>query len=478
MKQAIEENFILDVLKAYTTYKSYYKIISATNDDPFYDKTQAYKKLKAYVINNIQTIEQKSQIMIEHFFNHSFKKINAKAKAMIVTSSRENAVKYYLVFKEYLKKNYPNFQAIVAFSGDVKLNAQTYKEADLNGFSENSLKNEFKKDPYRFLIVAEKYQTGFDEPLLHTMYVDKTLSGVSAVQTLSRLNRICKNKEDTCVLDFVNTHKDIADAFNPFYEQTYLSEAMDQNKIFDLKTHLSEYEIYTSDEIESFAQAILKSEKENIIHSKLDIMADRFNQKGDDEKTEFYTKAKNYLKDYSFLAQVLPYEDIELEKLYILLKKLITKLIPPKSEDLAKGILDNVDFQSYRVQLEKTEDILLNADGGLKPSTADGSSKTPQTEKEKLSNILKEFNIKLGNNDEEITEILNDMKDDIAKDEKILNALDHSDRQNLRIEFDEVFNEKSQDMIDTHFELFQQLNNNKEFRVAVAQAMFDMICAK
>lgn len=188
MKQAIEEGFILDVLKGYTTYKSYYKIISCTNDNPKYDKKRANAKLKAYVQNNIKTIEQKSQIMCEHFFQNSFKKINGKAKAMVVTSSRENAVKYYLVFREYLRKNYPYFKAIVAFSGEVNLEGEIYSESGLNGFAENVLKDEFKKDEYRFLIVAEKYQTGFDEPLLHTMYVDKALSGVSAVQTLSRLN--------------------------------------------------------------------------------------------------------------------------------------------------------------------------------------------------------------------------------------------------------------------------------------------------
>ncbi|MGQ2890348.1 type I restriction endonuclease subunit R [Campylobacter coli] len=480
MKQAMEEGFILDVLKGYTTYKSYYKIISCTNDNPKYDKKRASTKLKAYVQNNIKTIEQKSQIMCEHFFQNSFKKINGKAKAMIVTSSRENAVKYYLVFREYLRKNYPHFKAIVAFSGEVNLEGEIYSESALNGFAENVLKDEFKKDEYRFLIVAEKYQTGFDEPLLHTMYVDKALSGVSAVQTLSRLNRTCKNKENTFVLDFVNTHEDIAKSFSVFYEQTYLSEATDDNRIFDLKANLNEYEIYTQEEIDDFANAILRKEKENIIHAKLDIMLDRFNQKSDDEKLDFYNKAKTYLKEYSFLAQILPYEDIELEKLYILLKKLASKIILPKSEDLAKGILDNVDFDSYRLQLDKTQDIVLQGNGELKPSFADGSSKSVEAELEELSNIIKDFNNKYANIDfnesDKIAKILYDIKDDIAKNERIRETFSKSDIQNSRIEFDALLKDKIQDILELNLELFKQFNQNIEFKDKIANTMFNMVC--
>lgn len=342
MKQAIEEGFILDVLKGYITYASYYKIVSK-NDNREYDKKKANAKLRAYVTNHIATIEKKATIMIEHFFQNICKKIGEKAKAMVVTSSRENAVKYYLFFKKYLQENYPEYQALVAFSGDKKINGESYSEAELNGFSEAMLKDEFKKDKYRFLIVAEKYQTGFDEPLLHTMYVDKRLEGISAVQTLSRLNRICQNKEDTCVLDFVNTHEEIGKSFSTFYGQTYLKEPTNIDNIYTLKSELFDYGIYTQDELNSFIEAIRKEQDENKIHSKLDNMIKEYNAKSDDEKTEFYTKAKVYLREYAFLAQILPFNDIELEKLSILLKMLIAKIVPPRTEDLAKGILNNVD---------------------------------------------------------------------------------------------------------------------------------------
>ena len=355
MKQAIEEGFILDVLKGYTTYKSYYKILSSIKDEPRYDKKKANAKLKAYVENHKDSIAKKAEIMIEHVFTHSYKKIGAKAKAMVVTKSRKSAIYYYVAFREYLKDHYPQFEAIVAFSGELNLSGKIYGESALDGFSESALKEEFKKDKYKFLIVAEKYQTGFDEPFLHTMYVDKKLSGVSAVQTLSRLNRICKDKDDTCVLDFVNSHEEIAESFSTFYKQTYLGQRSDPEKIFDLKSNLLEYEIYTQDEVDAFVESILKEEKENSIHAQLDRMVERFNKQNEDIKAEFYSKIKNYLNNYAFLAQILPYEDVNLEKHSILLKKLIAKIAPPRSEDLAKGILDNVSFDSYRVQLKKVK---------------------------------------------------------------------------------------------------------------------------
>lgn len=480
MKQAIEEGFILDVLRGYTTYKSYYKILSSIkDDDPRYDKKKANAKLKAYVENHKDSIAKKAEIMIEHFFTHSYKKIGAKAKAMVVTKSRKSAIYYYFAFRKYLKDHYPQFEALVAFSGELHLDGETYSESALNGFSEGVLKEEFKKDKYKFLIVAEKYQTGFDEPLLHTMYVDKKLSGVSAVQTLSRLNRICKDKEDTCVLDFVNSHEEIAESFSTFYEQTYLGQGSDPEKIFELKSNLLEYEIYTQDEVDAFVESILKEEKENIIHAQLDRMVERFNKQNEDIKAEFYSKAKNYLNNYAFLAQILPYEDINLEKHYILLKKLIAKIAPPRSEDLAKGILDNVSFDSYRVQLIKSEDIKLNGDGELMPSSADGSSKIQGAELQELSEIIKEFNEKYGNVEwnegDKIVRTLQNIKEDVLKDEKFVKSSKHSDRQNLRIEFEALLQEKMQEIIDVNFDFYKHFTDDAALKQRITQKMFDIV---
>ncbi len=480
MKQAIEEGFILDVLKGYTTYKSYYKILSSIkDDDPRYDKKKANAKLKAYVENHKDSIAKKAEIMIEHFFTHSYKKIGAKAKAMVVTKSRKSAICYYFAFREYLKDHYPQFEAIVAFSGELNLDGEIYGESVLNGFSESALKEEFKKDKYKFLIVAEKYQTGFDEPFLHTMYVDKKLSGVSAVQTLSRLNRICKDKDDTCVLDFVNSHEEIAESFSTFYKQTYLGQRSDPEKIFELKSNLLGYEIYTQDEVDAFVESILKEEKENSIHAQLDKIVERFNKQNEDIKAEFYSKIKNYLNNYAFLAQILPYEDVNLEKHSILLKKLIAKIAPPRSEDLAKGILDNVSFDSYRVQLIKSEDIRLKGDGKLMPSSADGSSKIQGAELQELSEIIKEFNEKYGNVEwnegDKIVRTLQNIKEDVLKDEKFVKSSKHSDRQNLRIEFEALLQEKMQEIIDVNFDFYKHFTDDAALKQRITQKMFDIV---
>ncbi|ELJ8894217.1 type I restriction endonuclease subunit R [Campylobacter upsaliensis] len=475
MKQAIEEGFILDVLKGYITYASYYKIVSK-NDNREYDKKKANAKLKAYVTNHIATIEKKATIMIEHFFQNICKKIGEKAKAMIVTSSRENAVKYYRFFKKYLQENYPEYQALVAFSGVKEMEGESYSEVGLNGFSEAMLKDEFKKDNYRFLIVAEKYQTGFDEPLLHTMYVDKRLEGINAVQTLSRLNRICQNKEDTCVLDFVNTHEEIGKSFSTFYGQTYLKEPTNIDNIYTLKSELFDYGIYTQDELNSFIEAIRKEQDENKIHSKLDNMIKEYNAKSDDEKTRFYTKAKVYLREYSFLAQILPFNDIELEKLSILLKMLITKIVPPRTEDLAKGILNNVDLNSIRIILESKKDISLSSNGELSPAGADDSSKK-EVELERLSNIVREFNTKFGSVDfgtnEKIAKELMDLKDDIAKEQTFRDSL--GDEQNARRLFADIFKIQYLQFFKRNKDFFTQLDNKEEFKERVSNVIYEMI---
>ena len=478
MKQAIEEGFIHDVLRGYTTYKSYYKIASATTENPKFDKKKAKVKIKRYVEGNANAIAKKAEIMIDHFYAHIHKKIGGKAKAMVVTSSRENAVKYFFAFREYLKSKFPSYRALVAFSGEVVIDGESYSESGLNGISEARLKEEFKKDEYRFLIVAEKYQTGFDQPLLHTMYVDKKLSGVSAVQTLSRLNRVCKNKEDTCVLDFANTHEEIGDSFSTFYEQTFLGAPTDIEKIFELKSNLFEYGVFYQDEIDEFAEMILKRERENAIHAKLDVIVARYGGlENDDVRLEFYNKSKTYLKDYSFLAQILPFEDIELEKTYILLKKLITKLLPPKAEDLTRGILDNVDFESYRVQLDKTLDISLEGNGELKPSQADGTSRIPEPEFEGIMEIIREFNERYGleewRDEDNIRGGIAQVQERMDHDEKLITIARNSDEQNTRIEFEEALVKNMALIVDTHLALFEKYSSDENFKHRFTQAMFE-----
>jgi len=480
MKQAIEEGFILDVLKNYTTYKSYYYLQTLIENDPKYDKKRANGKLKKYVESNEVAIAKKAEIMIDHFNTHTRKKIKNRAKAMVVTSSRENAIKYYFAFKEYLKQINSDFKPLVAFSGEIEVDGVKYTETALNGISENKLKDKFKEDEYRFLIVANKYQTGFDEPLLHTMYVDKKLGGVNAVQTLSRLNRTTANKENTFVMDFFNSHEDIQESFNKFYETTYLKEKTDPNKIFDLMDNLNNFQIYSTDDIDEFITAILNKEKENIIHPILDRVKSAYEQHSDNEQIDFLQKTKSYLRLYSFLSQILPYDDhTDLEKLYIFLKKLSTKIKPKTSEDLAKGILDNVDFDSYRLQLDKQENISLNGNGELTPSNADGTVRKPEPEFDLLSNIVQGFNEKFGDidwgEDDKIKRALDNISDDVINDKEFIKSTKNADKQNMEITFNKVLEDKFQDIIETNFLLFQKFNDDPEFKNFISTKMFEYV---
>lgn len=479
MKQAIEENFIIDVLLNYTTYKSYYHLETSISENPKYDKKRANAKLKKYVESNEVAIAKKAEIMIDHFTTHTKKKIKNKAKAMVVTGSRENAIRYYFAFKKYLKSINSSFVSLVAFSGDIEVDGQKYTETGLNGVSETKLKDTFKEEKYKFLIVANKYQTGFDEPLLHTMYVDKKLGGVNAVQTLSRLNRTMANKEDTFVMDFYNSHEEIQEAFSKFYETTYLKEKTDPNKIFDLMDNLNDFKIYTLDDIDDFASKIINNAKENEIHSILDRVKAEFDTRNDDEQIDFIQKTKSFLRLYSFLSQILTYESIELEKLYIFLKKLSAKIKPKTSEDLAKGILDNVDFDSYRVQLDRKEDISLTGEGELSPSTTDGTGGVPEPELDLLSNILEIFNERFGDidwgEDDKIKRALDNISEDVINDNEFIKSRKNADKQNMRITFEKVLEDKFQDIIETNFLLFQKFNDDKDFKELISNKMFEYV---
>jgi type I restriction enzyme R subunit len=291
MKQAIEEGFIMDVLLNYTTYQSYYALLKKIEDDPEYDKLKAQKKLKAYVESHEHAIKKKAILIVEHFMENVIRKkrMGGFAKAMLVTSSRANAVKYKKAFDEYLYKINSPYKAIVAFSGEI--DGQT--EANLNGFSSNSIPAEFEKNEYRFLLVANKFQTGFDQPLLHTMYVDKKLGGVNAVQTLSRLNRSHPLKKDTFVLDFANTAEEIEMAFKPYFESTILGEATDPNKLFDLQDALDNFQVYTREQVIEFSDKILANVPVDQLHAMLDTSTTIFRNELAEEQ-QVYNPTKVY----------------------------------------------------------------------------------------------------------------------------------------------------------------------------------------
>jgi type I restriction enzyme R subunit len=478
MKQAIEEGFIRDVLENYTTYKSYYGLLKKIEEDPQYDTKKAQKKLKAYVEGNEFAIAQKTEVMIRHFLDSvvAKRKINGLAKAMVVTSSRKNAVQYKRAFDAYLSAIKNPFKSIVAFSGDI--DKQT--EASLNGFSSGEITEKFKQYEYRFLIVASKFQTGFDQPLLHTMYVDKKLGGVTAVQTLSRLNRTMPGKEDTFVLDFANETEDIKKSFDPFFKTTILSGSTDANKLFDLQNALDAYQIYTHEQVVDFTHKILNDAPLASLHAILDEVAAHFrNDLDEDAQEDFRTKCKSYVRFYIFVSQIIDFVNPYLEQLYQFLKQLQNKLVRERDEDLARGILDNIDMDSYRLQIQANQHrIELEQGDPLRPVPPGMRGGAADIEIDALSNILRTFNDRFGTeftDQDKVRRMAEEVMQDVAQDEEFINSMNHSDKQNARITFDKVLDDKLIGHINSNFEFFKKYNDDPEFKNFFAGALFNLL---
>lgn len=480
MKQAIQEKFIEDVLLNYTTYNSHFALLKKIEDDPLYDKKKAQKKLRIYVESHELNIARKTAVMIEHFMEAVIakKKINGLAKAMVVTSSRRNAVKYKKAFDKYLKENSLPYKALIAFSGEIDKET----ESTLNGFSSSLIPDEFRKVANRFLIVANKYQTGFDQPLLHTMYVDKKLGGVSAVQTLSRLNRTTSGKSDTFVLDFANTTDEIKNSFEPYYETTILGEATDPNKLFDLQNALDNYHVYSKQQVQEFSDKIVQSVPVDQLHTILDAAARTFKSNLDEQSQEdFRSKCKSYVRLYVFLAQIIPFSNPYLERLYMFLNHLQNKIVRERDEDLAQGVLDSIDLDSYRLQKQGEFKITLQKGDELLPASEMGS-RAAEPEMELLSNIVKAFNDRFGTqftNEDKVRKmtaaLMQDVKEDKAAMENINASINKNDIQNAQITFTDILKEKMINHIDSNFEVFKEYNDNAEFRAFLASQMFKLL---
>ncbi|MGQ1943969.1 type I restriction endonuclease subunit R [Ornithobacterium rhinotracheale] len=405
MKQAIEEGFILDVLSNYTTYKSYYEIEKSIEDNPWFDTAKAQKKLKSFVEKHNQTIATKAKIMIKHFLNkvYNAKKLKGKAKAMVVTQDIESAIRYYKALNEILKSKGNPFKIAIAFSGEKTVDGVEYTEAALNGFSENETKDYFDKDEYRILVVANKYLTGFDQPKLSCMYIDKRLQGVLAVQALSRLNRssekLGKKTEDLFILDFYNEVEDIKSSFDPFYTSTSLSKATDVNILHELESTLNGVGVYELDEVEDFINKYFAGEDAQYLSPIIDTAAERFNQElelEEDEKKDFKVKAKQFVKIYGQMAAIIPFEVISWERLFWFLKFLIPKLIVRTKEDnLIDEILESVDLSTYGIERTK---LNYNIELDDSNSEVDPQNSNPRgvqnetNEKNALDEIIKVFN--------------------------------------------------------------------------------------
>ena len=481
MKQAIQERFILDVLQNYTPVQSYYRLLKKIEDDPEFDTKKAEKKLRRYVETNNYAIHQKAEIMVDHFVEQviSKHKIDGRARAMVVTRGIQQAIQYFHAIRAYLLETKSPFKAIVAFSGEPQYEGQKVTEASLNGFTSNAITKKIQEDPYRFLVVADKFQTGYDEPLLHTMYVDKTLSGIKAVQTLSRLNRARPGKYDTFVLDFFNDADTIQAAFADYYRTTILSEETDPNKLHDLKASLDGYQVYSWAQVDELVSLYLGGAGRDRLDPILDECVAIYNANlNEDEQVNFKGKAKSYVRLYEFLASILPYSDATWEKLSTFLNFLIPKLPAPREDDLSRGILEDVDIDSYRVEVRASMHVIVpDADSEIGPVPTQGGGHIPVPELDRLSNILRSFNEQFGNVEwkdaDKIRKVISEeIPQKVAADKRYRNAMKNSDKQNARIEHDLALERVVVELLSDHTELYKLFSENPAFKKWLSEAVF------
>ncbi len=479
MKQATEEGFILDVLKVYTPVDSYYKLIKKIEDDPEFDTKKASKKLRKYVESNDHAIRLKAEIMVDHFHEQVMApgKIGGHARAMVVTSSIERAIQYYHAFKTYLTERKSPFQAIVAFSGEPEYAGVKVTEASLNGFPSSEIAEKVQTDPYRFLICADKFQTGYDEPLLHTMYVDKALSGIKAVQTLSRLNRARPQKYDCFVLDFQNNSDGITQAFQDYYRTTLLAEETDPNKLHDLKKALDEAQVYSPAQVDQLVALFLASAERDQLDPILDHCKEVYVSRLDeDQQVDFKGKAKMFTRTYDFLASVMPYSNAGWEKLSILLNLLIPKLPAPTEPDLAKGILEAIDMDSYRVEKKAVMKIVLaDKDAEIEPVPTDTGGRKPEPELDRLSNILKTFNENFGTLFTDADRVAKRIRDDIvpkvAADIAYQNAKANTPHT-ARMAHDQALSKVMQMLLKDDTQVYKQFVENESFRRSIGDMVY------
>lgn len=483
MKQAIEEGFILDVLKNYTPVESYYLLAKKLEGDPLYDSKKAQKKLRKYVESHNHAIREKAEIMIDHFHEQVIgqRKMNGQARAMVATGTIERAIQYYFAFKDYLKEIKSPYQPIVAFSGEHEYpkSGKKVSEATLNQFPSKDITDKIQEDPYRFLIVADKFQTGYDEPLLHTMYVDKKLSGIKAVQTLSRLNRAHPSKYDTFVLDFSNDSDTIKESFADFYRTTLLSEETDPNKLHDLQGDLDRAQVYSIEQIEDLVAKYISGANRDKLDPILDhCVAIYQSELDEDNQVDFKSKAKAFVRTYGFLSSILPYSNTSWEKLAIFLNFLLPKLPAPKEEDLSRGILDAIDMDSYRVEVKSALKITLpDENAEIEPVPTRAGGRKAEAELDLLSNILKTFNDLFGSiewkDGDKIRKIIaEELPAKVSADPAYQNAMKNNDKQNARIEHDKALQRVMVDLLSDHTELFKQFSDNPSFKKWLSDTNF------
>jgi type I restriction enzyme R subunit len=491
MRQAIEEGFILDVLKNYITYELYFKLTKAIEDDPNLNKKKAAKAIGKFVSLHPHNLAQKTEIIIEHFKQIVSHKIGGRAKAMLVCGSRLHAKRYFEEFNKYIKeKGYHNdIKILVAFSGKViDDNAPDgVSEPQMTGYSEKELPEIFDREEYKILIVADKYQTGFDQPLLQTMYVDKKLSGVKAVQTLSRLNRTCAGKEDTFVLDFANDRETIFASFQPYYEITTVTEETDINHLYDLKARLDEFQIYWETEIEAFANVYFNPEtklnnpkQQKYLYSFTDPAVDRFKEIEEEEKQDEFKKGlRTWTNLYAFLAQIMPFVDPDFERFYAYAKLLQTRL-PKRELSESLHLDDEVALEYYRLQKIKEGSIdLLTGEKGELSGTTEAGLKRVKDEEALLSEIINVLNDRFGTEFEEADKLFFDqIEAELMEDETLQTQAKVNKIDTFKYAFEDLFITKLIDRMDQNQEIFEKILEDKVFGNLVKELIMKKVYKK
>ena len=482
MKQAIQERFILDVLAHYTPVDSYYKLAKTVEADPEFDVKKAHKKLRRFVEGHDHAIRLKAEIMVDHFHAQvlGHNKIGGQARAMVVTNGVERAIQYFQAICDYLRERKSPCRAIAAFSGDPEFGGQKVSEASLNGFPSGQIAEKIREDPYRFLVCADKFQTGYDEPLLHTMYVDKTLSGIKAVQTLSRLNRAHPKKHDVFVLDFLNDAGTIRDAFADYYRATILADETDPNRLHNLQADLDAAEVYSSEQIDELVARYLGGAERDQLDPILDVCVAAYRHDLDDDgQVSFKGKAKGFVRAYGFLACVLPYNNPAWEKRSIFLNFLIPKLPSPPDGDPTRGILSAIDMDSYRVEKQAVQSLMLpNEDAEIDP-TSPGGSHMADPELKRLSDIVREFNDHFGDivwqDADRVRQLITEtIPSRVAADPAFRNARQNSDDENTRIEHGKALLRVMTSVMKDDTELFKQFMDNAGFKRWVTDTVYEL----
>ncbi len=477
MRQAIEEGFILDVLKNFVSYRTYWTLLKKIKEDPKYDRQKASKLLTRFVAEHELTIRNKAEIIVEHLAGKVLDRVGHRARAMLVTGSRQQAVTFKREVDRYLAEKGYTWKAVVAFSGTVTDEAtkKDYTEANMNGFPEAQTAAKFATDPYRLLIVANKFQTGFDQPLLHTMYVDKKLPDVNAVQTLSRLNRTHPGKTETCVLDFADNAERVREGFGKYYDRTSLAEATDPNELYAVESRLKEFGFFYDTDVAAFATAFYKPravmEK---VYATLKPVAERVEASDEADQREFRGLLHRYAELYAFLGQILQFEDAALEQLYQFCRCLL-RLLPVPREEQPRELQQFVDVNTIRLVQAAREAITPEPGKGvLEHHKAGVAGGKPEEQLEPLSQILKVLNERFGTNfTEEDKQFLETLEGKLDADSGMAASFAVNTRENARLTFDHKVRDHVQDMIDTNFKFFKQINDKPEFAQFLNDLLFD-----